>query len=112
MIRIYADLHKDKNLFYIEDVISSFDLCNMKKEEFKKFIRSFIRYHGDIHTCYDGFVNKVGRFINDYGKRWYGEEFVVYTTYLSRFGRETKRKVKHKYDSKGYLTNWTIGYFG
>lgn len=111
MIKIYADLHKDKKFVYIEDIISSHDLSKKNKEEFKLFIRNFIVDHGEIHTCYSRFVNKIGGLINKYGKRWYGQEFIVYTTEFYPGGKEKKRKTKHKYDSKGYLTNWTLGYF-
>ena len=111
MIKIYADLHKDEKFVYIEDKISSHDLGVMNKEELKLFIRDFIDNYGEIHTCYSRFINRVGGFIQSYGKRWYGEEFIVYTVSFGTYGKELKRKTKHKYDSKGYLSNWTIGYF-
>lgn len=112
MIKIYADIHKESEFIYVEDKISSHDLCRMKKDELKTFIHDFIERYGEIHTCYSTFINRVGRFIYEDGKRWCGQEFVVYTTAFGRFGRETKKKIKHKYDQSGRVTNWTIGYFG
>ena len=112
MIKIYADLHKDENFTYIEDKISSHDLSRMNKNELKLFIKEFINNYGEIHTCYSRFVNKVGGFIQSFGERWCGQKFIVYTTKIKPYGKESKRKTKHEYDSKGYLSNWTIGYFG
>lgn len=111
MIKIYADLHKDPKLTYIEDVISSYDLGRLEKDGLKKFIKDFIRDHGEIHTCYDRFINRVGRFIQSNGKRWCGQEFIVYTNKIGPGGKEYKRRRKHKYDSKGYILNWELGYF-
>lgn len=111
MIKIYADLHKEKDKVYVEDVISSHDLSHLNKNELKNFITDFIKKHGEIHTCYDRFINVIGRNIQSFGERWYGQKFVVYTTEFGAFGKELKKKITHKYDSKGYLTKWTIGYF-
>lgn len=111
MIKIYADIHKDEKHTYIEDVISSHDLSRMKKEELKTFISNFIEKYGELHTCYDRFINVIGSKIHSFGKRWYGQEFIVYITKIGPCGKETKQKSKHKYDSRGYLLNWTLGYF-
>ena len=111
MIKIYADLHKDEKYTYVEDIISSHDLTRMNKKEFRDFIKNFIDKYGEIHVCYSRFINKVGGFIQSYGKRWCGQEFIVYTNEFNPWGKEIKRKTKHRYDSKGYLSNWTIGYF-
>ena len=111
MIKIYADIHKDPRFVYVEDKLSSHDICHASKDDFKAFIKSMINEYGEIHTCYSPFLSHVGRFIYEYGKRWCGQEFVVYTTKLGRFGRELKLKQKHKFDVSGRVQNWTIGYF-
>ena len=111
MIKIYADLHRDEKFIYIEDKISQHDMSCMKKDDLKIFVDDFIKRYGEIHTCYDRFVNRVGYFIRKYGKRWYGQEFVVYTVALGSWGKETKRKEKHKYGTDGRLEKWPIGYF-
>lgn len=111
MIKIYADLHKDPNTVYVEDMISSHDIHTITKNSFKKLIVEMNNKYGSIHTCYSDFLSRVGRFVNDYGKRWCGQEFVVYTTVVAPGGKETKKKRKHKFDSTGHVTQWTIGYF-
>ena len=111
MIKIYADIHKDPRFVYVEDKLSSHDISYSSKDDFKAFIKGFIKENGEIHTCYGTFINHVGRFIHDYGKRWCGQEFVVYTTKLGRFGGELKQKQKHKFDVTGRVQKWTTGYF-
>ena len=112
MIKIYADLHKDEKYAYVEDKLSSYDICHASKDDFKAFIKTLVDEYGEIHTCYSTFINRVGRFIYEYGKRWCGQEFVVYTTALGRFGKELNRKQKHKFDISGRVQKWPIGYFG
>lgn len=67
--------------------------------------------YGSLYTSYPDFLSRVGRFVRDYGKRWYGQEFVVYTTVVKPDGAETKKKEKHKFDSSGRVSSWPIGYF-
>lgn len=111
MIKIYADLHKDKKYTYIEDIISSHDLSKLGKEDLKSFITDFIQKYGEIHTCYSRFINVVGRYVWNSGPRWYGQEFAVYITKFAPGGKELKEKTKHKFDSSGRLSSWPLGYF-
>ena len=111
MIKIYADLHKEQDIVYIEDVISAHDMHTIKKDDLKKLIDDMVGKYGSLHTSYPEFLNRVGRFVEDYGKRWCGQEFVVYTTVVNPYGVETKKKKTHKYDSSGILCSWPIGYF-
>lgn len=111
MIKIYADIHKNPDLVYVEDIISSHDIHTITKDNLKAFIKEMVNKHGSIHTCYSDFISRVGRFIRDYGSRWCGQEFVVYTTVIKPGGIETKKKKKHKFDASGRVTEWSIGYF-
>lgn len=111
MIKIYADLHKEQDIVYIEDVISAHDMHTIKKDDLKKLIDDMVVKYGSLHTSYPDFLNHVGRFVRDYGKRWCGQEFVVYTTVVKPGGVETKKKEKHKFDLSGHLSSWSIGYF-
>ena len=106
MIKIYADIHKDPRFIYVEDKLSSHDICHASKDEFKAFIKDFIERYGIIHTCYSPFLNHIGRFIRDCGKRWYGQEFVVYTSEKCG-GKEFQKE--HRYDKSGRIMEWTLG---
>jgi hypothetical protein len=111
MIKVYADLHKEQDIVYIEDVISAHDMHTIKKDDLKKLIDDMVGKYGSLHTSYPDFLSRVGRFVSDYGKRWCGQEFVVYTTVVKPGGVETKKKEKHKFDLSGHLSSWSIGYF-
>ena len=108
MIKIYADMHKNPDLVYVEDMISAYDIRTIN---LKAFIKEMVCKYGSIHTCYPDFISRVGRFVRDYGPRWCGQVFVVYTTVIKPGGIETKKKKKHKFDTSGRVTEWPIGYF-
>ena len=101
MVKIYADQTKNIRLPYIEDFYASKEIIDMDKEKFGKMIFTHLGNKGEIRTCYSTFVNHVGRFVREYGLNWYGEEFVV----ITNDGEE------HKYNEKGQLGNWPVGYF-
>lgn len=42
MIKIYADLHKEQDIVYIEDVISAHDMHTIKKDNLKKLIDDMV----------------------------------------------------------------------
>ena len=115
MINIYADQFKEEGTHYIEDDFSSWEIVNMTFDEFSTAINEYIENWGDIHTCYDAFINHIGRFVRDMGKMWYGEEFVVVTRKyvgVSESGNEVYINVEHYFDEKGQLKDWPFGYFG
>ena len=101
MIKVYADQIKDRNVHYVEDDYSSYEIIDMPIHEFQMMIRDFIGKWKEIHTCYPVFVNHIGRFVRECGKEWYGEEFAIIA------GNK-----EHHFNDNGQLEGWTYGYFG
>jgi hypothetical protein len=74
----------------------------MGVDEFKRWISDYINNYGDIHTCYPPFINHIGRFVREFGKNWYDDEFVVVT----------ENEDEHQFNPNGQLEYWPYGYFG
>lgn len=104
-MKIYIDVHKEKDVKYIEDEYSSADIVRTSKEKFISMIRSFGK---EIHTCYPSFVNQIGRFHREYGKDWFGGDIEIYAN-ENAFG--TGKTVQYHLNDKGQFVNWPMGYF-
>jgi hypothetical protein len=107
MIKIYVDSIKF-DYAYVEDELSSFDILEMEKDEFAKYIKKFCEKWGSVHTCYGTFINQVSIFVREYGHDWLGDEFKI-------FAPESPGDYPYKeyhFNEKGYLVDLPHGIFG
>lgn len=106
---IYIDSIKRKDVFYIEDKFSSYEIISMDKDVFVGVIKELAKTHGIIHTCYSAFINHCGRFHREYGPNWFGEELIIYAPEKAGVNGYYKR---YDFNDKGQLKDWPYGIFG
>ena len=111
MIKIYMDCVKFDDCTYIEDNMSAYEIINMEKDAFIEYIKAFAETWGDVHTCYDTFINHVGRFRRDFGKDWFGEELRFFAPEKPTDDANVTYK-EYEFNDKGQLKNWPYGIFG
>lgn len=111
MIKIYIDCIKHNNYTYVEDILASYEIVNMEKDKFIDFIKAFTKTWGDLHTCYDTFINHVGRFRRDFGKDWCGEEIKVFAPEHPTDDINVKYN-EYEFNDNGQLQKWPYGIFG
>ena len=111
MVKIYVDCVKQENVEYIEDRFSAFEIIQMEVGEFRDVIRGWSsRNYSVIHTCYDAFINHVGRFRRDIGEHWLGEEIKIFAP--EKASLEPAKYKEYKMNDKGQLMDWPWGIFG
>lgn len=103
--KIYLDVHKEKDIKYIEDEYSSADIVRTSKDEFISMIKSFGK---EIHSCYSPFINHIGRFNMYYGENWFGEDIEIYAN-ENAYG--TGKVIQYHFNAKSQLENFPFDYF-